>query len=146
MNTKMQIYIAFFMFILLSILPYISLSQPKSEKVKARLLDLFELVKQYEYSEASSYLVYGGTDESRKWKDVYDYEKAGDKQDVENICARIKTYLDIGGYYEFRKFKTETESEGQWCIWEVSFYKLEDKRVYFAFLLINGKYCLGDID
>jgi hypothetical protein len=134
------------MFILLSILPYILLSQSKSERVKGRLVELFELAKDDKYSDAASYIVYRGMDESRKWKDVYDYENAKDQEDVVNICSRIKTYLEIGGDYEFRKFKTETESEGEWFIWEVSFYKLEDKRVYFAFLKIKGKYCLGDID
>jgi len=135
--------------IIISVLVLISgqlYSQSKSEKVKTRLIELFYLVKDNKYSETASYIVYSGSDKSRSWKDVYDYNNETEKTDVDMVCQHIKTLLDNGGDYSFVKFQTETESEGQWCIWELSFSSGEKKKVYFAFLKIKGKYCLGDID
>jgi hypothetical protein len=127
------------------LIPGISDSQSKSEKVKVRLTELFALAKAEKFSDAASYLVYRGKDESRRWKDVYIYSNENEDKEVTRVCKEIKGML-TGGSYEFAKFKTETESEGEWCIWEVNFSTGEQKKVYFACLLINGVYCLGDID
>lgn len=137
----------FFLFIImLLILPYISFSQSKSEKVRDRLIELFSLCKQDKFSEAASYIVYRGSDETRKWNDVYDSSNAAEMKEVKQVCIGIKYDLENGGDIEFAEFKTETESEGEWCIWKVQFNSGKKNKVYFAFLEINGKYCLGDID
>ena len=121
-------------------------SQSKSEKVKDRLIELFDMCKEDKFSDAASYIVYSGEDKSRSWKDVYKSDNDEEMKDVKQVCLRIKRLLETGGEYEFVKFQTETESEGEWCIWELKFSTGDEKKVYFAFLKIKGKYCLGDID
>ena len=118
------------------------------EMVKERLLELFDLCLESNYSEAASYCVYRGTDESREWKDVCNYEDEEDIIEVKGICIRIKKYLDESIEYNFGEFSTESESEGVWNVWEVIFTKDNDKqnKVYFCFLNIDGKYAIGDID
>lgn len=118
------------------------------EIVKDRLLELFDLSLESIYSEAASYCVYRGSDESREWKDVYNYEDEDDIKEVKGICNRIKHYLDESTEYNFGEFSTESESEGVWNIWEVIFTMGEgkQKKVYFCFLNIDGKYAIGDID
>ena len=118
------------------------------EMVKERLLELFDLSLESNYSEAASYCVYRGSDESREWKDVCNYEDEEDIIEVKGICIRIKKYLDESIEYNFGEFSTESESEGVWNVWEVIFTKDNDKqnKVYFCFLNIDGKYAIGDID
>lgn len=142
MRTKSILLILVFLFIISNH----SFSQSKSEKVKTRMIELFELVKENNYSDAASYLVYRGEDKSRKWKDHYDYNNETEGLDVDRLCKEINAMLTGGGGYEFVKFRTETESEGQWCIWELKFENIPDSKFYFACLKIKGKYCLGDID
>jgi len=139
---KLKITLIFVVFTI----PLLTFSQSKSEKVKDRLIELFDLCKEDKFSDAASYIVYSGEDKSRSWKDIYTYNNETERKDVDMVCNRIKSLLTSGGDYEFVKFQTETESEGEWCIWELKFSTGKDKKVYFAFLKIKGKYCLGDID
>jgi len=120
----------------------------ESENVKERLIELFELSKEGDYTEAASYCVYRGPDESREWNDVYNIENEEEIKGVMGICNRIKGYLDESTDYTFEKYSTEEESEGVWYVWEVMFERedKEPKKVYFCFLDINGEYAIGDID
>jgi hypothetical protein len=119
----------------------------KSDKVKERLLELFELSQNDDYASACKYMVYRGEDKQRRWKDWLDENNADEFKDSKQICLRIKSYLMECPEYEFKNFSTETESEGEWCIWQVEFcISGKTKTQYFAFLKIKGKYCLGDID
>ena len=120
----------------------------ESENVKERLIELFELSIESDYTEAASYCVYRGPDESREWNDVCNIEDEEELKDVMGICLRIKGYLDESTGYTFEKYSTEEESEGVWHIWEVMFEREneEPKKVYFCFLDINGEYAIGDID
>lgn len=113
------------------------------EESKADLIKLFTYCKNGHPDSAALYIVYRGNDEQRKWKDTYNYENESEKFEVDQACIRIKKNLESSPDFIFKEFKKETESEGTWHIWEVLF---GDKKVYFALLKINGKYCLGDID
>lgn len=119
----------------------------RSEAVKERLLELFDLCKAGEHDKAAAYFVYRGPDKQREWKDVL---KAGNPQErkaVESYCERIKGYLDASTGYDFGEFKVERESEGEWNVWEFIFkHGDQSKKVYFAFLKVKGKYAIGDID
>src|SRR3972149_10018898 len=140
--SNIKITIIFFVLII----PISLFTQSKSENVKERLQELFVLASYEKNDQAASYIVYRGSDETRRWKDVYIYTNENEDKEVNRGCKDIKEMLANGGDYKFLKFKTETESEGEWCIWEVQFTQGEKKKVYFACLKINGKYCLGDID
>ncbi len=75
----------------------------QSEKVGDRLHKLFVLCFTDNYKDASKYIVYRGSDTSRIWKDVYNYENEDEKKSVIDICKRIKSYLEEGGDYEPRR-------------------------------------------
>jgi hypothetical protein len=112
-------------------------------KQKRDLVKLFQLCKDNDHRGAADYIVYRGSDETRKWKDTYDYDNETERYQVEQTCGRISSYLELAPDFVFREFKKDKESEGTWHIWEVLF---GNKKVYFALLKIKGRYCLGDID
>ncbi len=118
----------------------------RSEQVKARLIELFELCKNRDYEKAASYIVYRGNDTSRVWRDVYSFDNIDEQKYVVEVCEEIRSYFYDYKSYEFSEFKTERESEGLWCIWKVVFSEETNKNIYFAFLKIKGEYALGDID
>ena len=119
----------------------------KSEKVKECLLELFELSQKDDFKSACKYIVYRGEDITRQWNDYLNENNSDELKYAREICKEIKSYLLECPDYEFKKFTTETESEGEWCVWKVEFYSSgQTKTKYFAFLKIKGKYCLGDID
>lgn len=135
-----------FLFLTVFLLLNVLSSFAQSEKVGDRLHQLFILCFTDNYKDASKYIVYRGSDTSRIWKDVYNYENEDEKRAVKEVCTRIKNYLDEGGDYELTKFSEEGESEGTWYTWLVEFKKGKNKKVHFSFLKIGKKYALGDID
>lgn len=121
----------------------------KSEQVKKRLLEMFELSKNDKFQELAGYIVYSGDDETRAWKDLANPNDPLEMQVVKNTGNRIKELLQGSESYKFERFVVEEESEGEWAAWFLSFklkHSTESNQVIFAFLEINGKYCLGDID
>jgi hypothetical protein len=115
--------------------------------VETRLTELFDLCKQGDMDAAASYFVYRGPDKSREWKDTFRASEPIEKAGVEEICRRIKGYLDESQGYVFGEVKVERESEGVWHALEVSFQKEgQSKKVIFAFLKIKGQFSIGDID
>lgn len=122
-------------------------SLSKDEAVKQAALKLFEHCKNGENDKAAAYIIYRGPDVERKWKSVYRYDVEDEKEQVDEICADIKQQLAASSSYEFTRFETETESEGEWLVWEVEFQMGGSvDKLYFAFLKIRDSYALGDID
>ena len=119
----------------------------KEETVRKRLAELFEICKGEDLSKAAGYVVYRGVDKDRKWKDPCDYKNEDEKKAVDRICERIKGYFKDYESHEIVKFHAEKESEGEWCILEVTFKKAEKtKKVAFCFLKVKDAYAIGDID
>jgi hypothetical protein len=119
----------------------------EAAKVETRLTELFELCKQGDAETAAAYFVYRGADQSRKWRDTFRASDAVEKAGVEELCRRIKGYLDESEGYHVSALTVERESEGEWHVLEVSFGQDgRTKKVRFAFLPIKGKFSLGDID
>ena len=116
------------------------------KKVKHTILNMFKIVEAGHSNKLARYIAYRGDDKDRKWKDHCNYDTSEEKHQVQNIHQRIvDRYLPYK--YEFVKFFTEKESEGEWLIWEMKFETDKGpKKVFFAFLKVEGKYLLGDID
>lgn len=123
------------------------LTRTESEDVKKALLELFELCKSGRFSKAAKYLVYRGPHKNREWMDVYDYNNLVERREIESVGKGIKELLERSDSFHLSRFFKETESEGQWHIWETIFKSGDQQgKVYFAFLKIRGHYALGDID
>ena len=100
------------------------------------------------FYKAAPYVVYRGEDKKRAWKDIANYLNPDEKKGVDDVCERINQSVNqSGSNYKIIRYFTETESEGIWHILMVSFIKKGVvKKAAFAFLKINGKFLLGDID
>ena len=123
-------------------------SGTKEEVVKARLVELFDLCKAGKVSDAASYIMYRGPDQSRSGKDVVRYSDESEKREADETCARIKKGLEESPKYSFGKFMSQTKGDGSEVVgWEVYFQKgpMKTGEIY-AFSLLDGKYVLVDID
>jgi hypothetical protein len=129
-----------------AVLP-VSADDDKRLRVEQRLVQMFDLSRRLKYKDLADYFVYGGPDKKRAYKELVNPADPKEMRVVEKNTRRIKGYLDNSREYKILNFFTEKESEGEWCILEVRFKQPgNDKTVYFAFLEINGRYSLGDID
>ena len=119
---------------LLGICKYIDFSDPNVTKLGT-------------FYNAAPFIVYRGDDKKRAWKDFADYTQADEKTGVDEICARINNTVNQDENYKIVGYSTETESEGTWYVLMVSYVKNGvAKKSAFAFLKINGRFALGDID
>ncbi len=99
------------------------------------------------FYKAAPYIVYRGEDAKRKWKTAADYSKSEDKTGVDAVCEKINQTVNQDKNYKIVQYFTEKESEGTWHVLMVTFIKKSvEKKAAFAFLNINGKFLLGDID
>ena len=122
-------------------------AEKRDQQVKRGLKELFGLCQARDLRKAAAYCVYRGSDERRRWRDVYNPAEKDERAEVTQICARIRAYLDEGAGYEFVRFRTRRESEGEWYWWQVKFRRGKNvQKASFAFLRIRGRYLLGDID
>ena len=63
------------------------------------------------------------------------------------MWIKINQGLNQDSSYVIEKYFTETESEGTWHLLMINYIKKGDaKKVAYAFLKINGRLGLGDID
>lgn len=123
-------------------------SDSKEERVKTRLMELFNLCREGKNSEAASYFMYLGSDQSRRGKEAANYSNEEDRREVDQTCRRIKNSLDESNGYDFGKFLSQTKNDGSEVVaWEVYFKKGLDKEgSIYAFKLLKDNYVLVDID
>lgn len=99
------------------------------------------------FYKAAPYIIYRGTDETRKWKTFADYTKAEDKTGVDNICLRLNGSINMDTAWKIVSYRTEKESEGVWHALTISYVrKGVPKQAVVAFLKVNNRFGLGDID
>lgn len=106
-----------------------------------------EVLNQGTFYKAADWIVYRGDDKKRAWKDVAHYANADEKAGVDEVCTRINSTVNQDENYRITGYHTETESEGTWYVLMVTYIKKGiEKTSAFAFLKINGRFALGDID
>jgi len=99
------------------------------------------------FYKAAPYIVYQGGNDKRKWKDAADYKNPKEKEEVDQICFRINQTLNQDSSYRITGYRNEKESEGEWHVLSVAYMKKgKEKHAAFAFLKINERFLLGDID
>jgi hypothetical protein len=99
------------------------------------------------FKKAAAYVIYRGGDVKRKWKDFIDVKNKREMTEVESICFRMRNSVAKDPSYKITGYKTDEESEGVWHIVYVDY--TQDgvaKKAIFAFLKINNRFGIGDID
>ena len=99
------------------------------------------------FYKATPYIVYRGEDKKRAWKDFANYNNQSEKKGVDEICYKINSTVNQDSSYKIIKYFTEKESEGIWHVLMIAYRKKGiEKKAAFAFLKINTRFGLGDID
>lgn len=99
------------------------------------------------FYKVAPYIVYRGEDKNRSWKVAADYTKEEEKKGVDEVCYKINNGINQDSNFVIKGFRTESESEGVWYVLTVSYIrKGKPKTSQFAFLKIQNKFLLGDID
>ena len=123
--------------------------QAPSERAAAKkdLLELFEHCKFERDAETAGFFVYRGSEAERIWSDVYDFNNADDRLEVETVARELKKLLWQSDSYEFSEYAEKFRSKRQWHIWRVIFKRGgRQATVTFALTKIKGRYAIGDID
>jgi len=93
------------------------------------------------------YIVYRGEDTKRAWKTPANYKNEEEKKGVDEVGLRINNGINQDSAFTINGYRSETEREGTWHVLTINYMrKGKPKVAYFAFLKINGKFLLGDID
>ncbi len=99
------------------------------------------------FYKAASFIIYRGEDKKRAWKDFANYTNSAEKKGVDEICYKINQTINQDSSYKILSFHKEKESEGEWNVLMISYIrKGSPKRIAFAFLKVNNRFGLGDID
>ena len=99
------------------------------------------------FYKAAPYIIYRGPDKIRAWKDFTNYSNESEKKGVDEVCQHINGTVNRDSSYRIIKYFTERESEGIWHLLQFSYNKKGiDKNIIFAFLKIDNRFGLGDID
>lgn len=97
------------------------------------------------YAKAAELIVYLGSDPGRRYKYPADYFKAEDQQGVDQICSRINR--KIGEIHTYGAIEAQTKRGQSWHAIKFTHTKKgKERENLFAFVEINGKLYLGDID
>ncbi len=99
------------------------------------------------FYKVSPYIVYRGNDKNRAWKVEADYLLEEDKKGVDGVCLKLNRTINRDTSFTVLEYRTQTESEGTWHAIRVSYHDKEKlKTLVVAFLRIDGKLLLGDLD
>jgi hypothetical protein len=99
------------------------------------------------FYKAAPFIVYQGDDEKRKWKTPANYNNSKEKEQVNNICYKINETVNQDSSYQIIKYLTQNESEGKWHVLLINYVrKGKERKAVYAFLKIDDKFLLGDID
>jgi hypothetical protein len=117
-----------------------------ADRTKARLEELFTVVRAQVPSAAAPFVVYRGKDPARRWKDVSNYADEEEAKHVDAVFQRAWNLL-VRGTPRFLEFRSEKESEGTWLVWTVAFGEGDGAtKAELACLEVKGTIALGDID
>lgn len=119
----------------------------QNDGAESQLKKIFDLCKDKNYSEASSYILYQGDDLNRNLKTTYNYKDRKEKMAVDRICKKIFALLDISDKYEIKSKSTEDKNGLSWTVIKVGFLSgAQEIEGSFYLAKVKDKYLLGSID
>jgi hypothetical protein len=108
---------------------------------------LVDACKAKDQAAAAKYILYTGNDKKKAFKSFVNFSTKEGKEAVNEWCGIIKRDILENASYEIVRFEIEKESEGDWYILTLSCISDgEESTLSVAFLKVNGKFGLGDID
>jgi|GEM_PF-2862917 len=97
------------------------------------------------YAEAAKFIAYTGHDRARKYKIRADYTQAEDQRGVNSVCERINNR--VAAIDAWGEILTQRKRDQNWYAIEGQHtFRKRIRKVIFAFVEIEGKLYLGDID
>jgi hypothetical protein len=122
-------------------------AQSDSAKVARAFQQLVDACKAKDKATAAKYILYTGNDKKKAFKTFVNFNTKEGKEIVDEWCRIIKRDIMEFEKYEITGFEVEKESEGTWYILKLSCTSDgEVTTMGVAFLKVNGKFGLGDID
>ncbi len=120
-------------------------NNPEVQKsVEAALLELRATAAKGQPESIATSLVYRGEDVQRKWKSPLKETAKDEMEYAEKTIKRINDKLSSCKGLTFGKLRIEKESEGIW--YGLKVFCDGNSVGHFAFLKIDGKFLLGDMD
>lgn len=115
---------------------------------KVMIERILNYAKDGDFKALAPLLVYRGKDEARKWKTPCDYNNEEEKKQVDKFGAKLRGMMRDLSKYELANYHVEMETEGEWHVWETTFYYNDglDQTVQIGMLKLPGGFVLGDVD
>jgi hypothetical protein len=113
-------------------------------KLQTRVNEMIQYAKENKIQQLTENAVYNGDDENRKWKSAMNPSDIKDFERGSFLIKAISGGLENCDYnYTFGTMDYDRESEGVWIVQKVN---CGSKIIYFAFLKIDNKFLLGDVN
>ncbi len=108
---------------------------------------LFNSCKKNNYRSTADILAYHGSDETRLFKDTYNYSNPQEAAEVKRFCKRMKAMIEISDSYEFGSFRSRKmhghEVKSLDVIFKSGNQKIKNKLIFIA---IKGKPVIYRLD
>jgi hypothetical protein len=122
----------------------IEIKKPEfQQSVEKHVTQLINWAKNGNIKEFAGFVVYRGEDKNRSWKSAINMQDDEENKQAINIMEKVQRVIKDCNNFSFGKIHAERESEGYWIVQPVI---CGDKTVSIAFLKINDKLLMGDID
>jgi len=100
-----------------------------------------------DHAAAAEHIVYRGEDPARRWRTSVQIDNPAEAETVSQVCGRLRALLGPSGAHEKLDYEQSEQSEGSWHVWHVAFGTGSGQATrVLAFLEVDGRYLLGDID
>lgn len=123
---------------------WIEMSKPEFKKEIGEVSNkMIAAANANDLDEFGKHLIYQGKDPSREWRTAANMNDPGEKELAQQFMQRLNKVMQTCNDFKTGNFVTNRESEGVWITWPLD---CGDKIITLAYLRINGKLLLGDMN
>jgi hypothetical protein len=114
------------------------------QKMQDKVKELIGYAQENKTEQLTLNSVYNGDDEARRWKSALNPSEVKEFERGSELIKQINAIMEsCTTSATFDSFDYERESEGVWLVQKM---KCGNKNIFFAFLQINGKLLLGEVN
>jgi hypothetical protein len=123
---------------------WIEISKPEFKKeIEDLSTKMIASAKANYLDEFGKHLIYQGNDPNKEWRSPANMNDSTEKEHARRFMERLNRVLQTCSNFKTGNFVTNRKSEGVWITWPLD---CGDKIITLAYLRINGKLLLGDMD